>query len=140
MFLDWKSQYHHNEHTTQGNLQIQCNPYQITKDIYHRTRRKYLKVCLEGQRSRISKNILRKKNGAGGIRLPEFRPYYKASHQNHVVLAQRQKYRSVEQDRKPGIKPTHLQSTNLRQRRQKYTMEKRQPLQQVVLEKLDSHT
>ena len=23
--------------TTQGNLQIQCNPYQITKDMFHRT-------------------------------------------------------------------------------------------------------
>ena len=35
------------------------------------------------------------------------------SHQSHMVQAQRQKYRSVEQDRKPRIKPTHLQSTNL---------------------------
>ena len=30
-----------------------------------------------------------------------------------AVLAQRQNYRSVEQDRKPRIKPMHLQSTNL---------------------------
>jgi len=29
-----------------------------------------------------------------------------------MVLAQKQKYRSVEQDRKPRIKPMHLQSTN----------------------------
>ena len=35
------------------------------------------------------------------------------SHQNHVQLAQRQKYRAAKQDRKPGIKPTHLQSTKL---------------------------
>ena len=51
-----------NKYTTQGNLQIQHNPYQITKDIFHRTRTKYLKVCLEV-----------KENRAGGIRLPDFR-------------------------------------------------------------------
>ena len=31
----------------------------------------------------------------------------------HMALAQGQKYRSVEQDRKPRIKPMHLQLTNL---------------------------
>ena len=35
------------------------------------------------------------------------------NHQNWMVLAQRQKYRSVEQDRKPRIKPTHPEPTNL---------------------------
>ena len=35
------------------------------------------------------------------------------NHQNHMVQAQRQTYRSVEQDRKPRIKPMYPQSTNL---------------------------
>ena len=48
---------------------------------------------------------------------------------------QRQKYRSMEQNRKPRGKSTNLWSPYLRQRRQGYTMEKRQP-QQVVLGKL----
>ena len=26
MFMEWKYQYHQNDYTTQGNLQIQCNP------------------------------------------------------------------------------------------------------------------
>ena len=46
------------------------------------------------------------------------------SHQDSMVLAQRQKYRSVEQNRKP----THLWTPYLQQRRQEYTMEKRQSL------------
>ena len=36
MFLDWKNQYCENDSTTQSNLQIQCNPYQITNGIIHR--------------------------------------------------------------------------------------------------------
>ena len=35
------------------------------------------------------------------------------SNQNSMVLAQKKKYRSVEQDRKCRDKPTHLWSTNL---------------------------
>ena len=57
-----------------------------------------------------------------------------------MALAQNQKYRSVEQDRKPRSKPTHLWPTNIQQSRQGRTMEKRQSLQYVVLGKLDSST
>ena len=35
-FLDWKDQICENNYTTKSNLQIQCNPYQITKSIFHR--------------------------------------------------------------------------------------------------------
>ena len=45
-----------------------------------------------------------------------------------MVLAQRQKYRSMEQNRKPGDKPVHLRTPYLSQKRQEYTMEKRQSL------------
>ena len=39
-FLDWKNQYCENDNTTQSNLQTQSNPYQITNDIFYRTRTK----------------------------------------------------------------------------------------------------
>ena len=55
-----------------------------------------------------------------------------------MVLAQKQTYRSMKQNREPRNKPTHLSSVHLRQDRQGYTMEQRQSLQQMVLGKLDS--
>ena len=47
-------------------------------------------------------------------------------HQNSMILEQRQKYRSMEQNREPRGKPMHLRTPYLWQKRQEYTMEKRQ--------------
>ena len=51
------------------------------------------------------------------------------SHQYSMVLAHKQKYRPMEQDRKPRNKPMHLWVLYFWQKRQEYTMEQRQPLQ-----------
>ena len=45
------------------------------------------------------------------------------SHQDSMVLAQRQKYRSKEQNRKPRYKSMHIWTPYLWQRRQEYTMD-----------------
>ena len=62
------------------------------------------------KKTQVAKTILRKKNGTEGINLPDFRIYYKSIVIKTVrmVLAQRQKYASMEQNRKPRDKSTHL--------------------------------
>ena len=38
LFLDWKNQHCENDSTTQSNLQTQCNRYETTNGIFHRSR------------------------------------------------------------------------------------------------------
>ena len=81
------------------------------------------------KKSWIAKAILRKKNGTGGIKLAWLQTIVQSySHQDSMSLAQRQKYRSMKQDRKLRNKPMHLWGPYLWQRRQEYTMRQRQPL------------
>ena len=114
MFLDWKNQYCKNNYTTQSNLQIQCNPYQITKGIFHRIRTKNFTVCTETQKTLNGESNLEKEEWSWRNQAPRPQTILQSySNHNSMVLAQKQKYRSMEQDRKPISKPTHIWSTNL---------------------------
>ena len=46
-----------------GNLQIQCNPYQNTNGIFHRTKTNISKIHVEIQKTQNSQTIL---GGVGG--------------------------------------------------------------------------
>ena len=129
MFMDQKNQYSENEYTTQKNLQIQCNPYQSTTGIFHRARTNYFTICMEIQKTSKSQSNLEKEEWNWRNQPASLQALLQShSHQDSMVLAQRQKYRSMEQNRKPRDKSTHLWTPYLRQRRQEYTMEKRQSL------------
>jgi hypothetical protein len=56
-----------------------------------------------------------------------------------MVLAQKQTKRTMEQNRRPREKLLQLQSFDFQQRTLKHTLEKRQPIQQMVPGKLDIH-
>ena len=58
MFLGKKNQYCENEYTTKCNLQIQCDPYQITNSIFHRTRTKSFTSHMEIQKTLNSQSSL----------------------------------------------------------------------------------
>ena len=59
MLLGRKNEYCENDYPAKSNLQIQCDPYQITNGIFHRTRKKIL-ICMELQKLQRAKSILRK--------------------------------------------------------------------------------
>ena len=48
--MDQKNQYSENGYTTESNLLIQCNPYQATNGIFHRTRTNNFTVSMEIQK------------------------------------------------------------------------------------------
>ena len=102
MFLDWKNQHCENDYTTQNNLLIQCNPYQTTNGIFHRTRTKIFTICMETQKTLNSQSNIEKENWSWRNQAPWLRTILQSySNQDNMVLAQKQKCRSMEQYRKP---------------------------------------
>ena len=123
MFLGKKNQYCENEYTTKCNLQIQCDPYQITNGIFPRTRIKNFINHMERQKTPNSQSSLEKEEWSWRNQPSWLQIILQSySHQDNKILAQKQKYRPMEQDRKPRNKPMQLWVSYFLQRRKEYTM------------------
>ena len=68
MFL--KNQHCENDYTTQSTLQIQCNLYQTTNGIFHRTRAKNFTICMETQKTLNSQSNLEKETWSWRNQVP----------------------------------------------------------------------
>ena len=114
MFFDWKNQHCENDYTSQSNPQIQCNSCQTTTGIFHRTRTKKFTIFMETQKIPNSQSNLEKEKHSWRNQAPGLQTVLQRySNQDSMVLAKKQKYISMEQDRKPRDKPMHIWSPYL---------------------------
>ena len=66
--------------TTQANLQIHCNPYQNTDDIFYRTRTNNIKMYMESQVTPNSQSNLEKKEQSWKYHTCWFQPTLQIYH------------------------------------------------------------
>ena len=86
-----------------------------------------LKICVESEKTPNSQGNIEKENQSRGHHNAIFQVILQSyNHQDSVILAQKQTHRSMEQNREPRNGPSTLWSTNTRQSRKDYPLEKRQ--------------
>ena len=107
-FLNWKNKYYEN-YISQINIWIIWNIYQPINHIFHRIRKKKKasQFVWKHKRPHIAKTTLRKKNGAGWMNEPPWLQIMlkSYSHQNVMILAQKQKCRTISKIKNPVINP-----------------------------------
>ena len=89
-------------------------PIKLPMVFFTELEQKISQFVWKHKRPQIAKAILRKKKQTWRNQAPGFQTILQSySNQDSMVLAQKQKYRAMEQDRKPRDKPTHIWSLYL---------------------------
>ena len=100
-----------------------------TNGIFHITRTNNFTIYMEIQITSNSQSSLEEEEWNWRDQPAWFQTILQSySHQDSMILAKRQKYRSMEQNRKSREKSMHLWTPYLWQRRKKYTMQKKHSL------------
>ena len=140
VLLGWNNEYCKNGHTTQSTLQIQCNTYQITHDIFTKLEQTIQKFIWTHRIPKIAKAIIRNKTKKSSRHNS---PRFQAILQNHInrnSVAQAQNRHTDQWSRieNPEINPDTFGQLIFDKGGQNIKLEKRQSIQQEFLGNLDS--